>query len=173
MNLCKIDFRRGTESLVALAAALWEILWKEDRGAFRPPYGARVKCQLCNQVKWWEISNLEIYVFGWLAHKYQAPFAPRTPDFCNRDMCSHLPGPANALHSYTEWPITNSQRLISVMVYIKCIGISEFLISKISEFWYMWPKVRSTLRPLHYKSMGEKWKAPVLDENHSKHSSIA
>ena len=28
----------------------------------------------------------------------------------------------------------------------------------ISEFWYRWPKVRSILRPLHYKSMGEKMK---------------
>ena len=39
----------------------------------------------------------------------------------------------------------------------------------ISEFRYRWPKVCSILWPLHYTSMGEKWKAPLLDKNHSKH----
>ena len=28
----------------------------------------------------------------------------------------------------------------------------------ILEFWYWWPRVRSFLRPPHYKAMGEKWK---------------
>ena len=41
--MCKIDVGRGTESLVALSATLWEILWKVDRGGVSaPPYGARV-----------------------------------------------------------------------------------------------------------------------------------
>ena len=38
----------------------------------------------------------------------------------------------------------------------------------ISEFWYLWPMVRSILRPLHYKSMGINWKAPLMDRSHFK-----
>ena len=47
-------------------------------------------------------------------------------------------------------------RLIFLTVYLK-MYISEFC-------WYRWPKARSILRPLHYKSMVENWKAPLLDE---------
>ena len=39
----------------------------------------------------------------------------------------------------------------------------------LSELRYRWPKVSSILRPLHYKSMGEDWKAPLLAERHSNH----
>ena len=45
--------------------------------------------------------------------KYQAPVAPRTPDFCQRDLCFHhsesnalpteLPGPARFIHFLDPW----------------------------------------------------------------------
>ena len=54
----------------------------------------------------------------------------------------------------------NFQWLITVPVSMKCLS---------RKFWYPWPKVRSILLSLHFKSMGEKWKAPLLEENHSKH----
>ena len=34
---------------------------------------------------------------------------------------------------------------------------------------YRLPKIRSILRPLHYKSMGESWKVPLLNKHHYKH----
>ena len=52
----------------------------------------------------------------------------------------------NVRHSYTEWPIT---------LKLSAIDIRTSIYETISEFWYRWPKVRSILRPLHYKSMGE------------------
>ena len=65
-------------------------------------------------------------------------------------------------HSYTECPIT---------LKLSAIGIRTSMYNMfVSEFVYLWPKVRSILRPIHYKSMGEHWKAPVLDENHCEHS---
>ena len=76
--------------------------------------------------------------------------------------CPHLRKTLNVRHSYTEWPITLKLSAMDIRT-----SIYE---TYISEFWYRWPKVRSILRPLHYKSMGEKWKAPLLHENHSKHS---
>ena len=43
----------------------------------------------------------------------------------------------------------------------------------ISDFWYRWPKVRSFLRPPHYKSMGKKstllyllWRRPIWVESY-------
>ena len=43
----------------------------------------------------------------------------------------------------------------------------------ISDFWYQWPKVRSFLRPPHYKSMGKKltllyllWRKPIWVESY-------
>ena len=43
----------------------------------------------------------------------------------------------------------------------------------ISDFWYRWPKVRSFLRPPHYKSMGKKstllyllWRKPIWVESY-------
>ena len=74
----------------------------------------------------------------------------------------HLRKSLNAHHSYTECPITLKLSVIDI-----CTSIYKMLIS---EFLYHWPKVRSILRPLHYKSRGEEWKAPLLEENHSKHS---
>ena len=38
-----------------------------------------------------------------------------------------------------------------------------------SEFRNRWPKVRSTLWPLHYKSIGENWNVLLLTENTLKH----
>ena len=78
------------------------------------------------------------------------------------DLTWHLRKTLNIRHSYTERPITLKLAAID-------IG-TRIYETYISEFWYRWNKVRSILRPLHYKSMGEKWKAPLLHENHSKHS---
>ena len=73
----------------------------------------------------------------------------------------HLRKSLNARHSYTEWLFTLKLSEIDIHNSIYKIYISEFL--------YRWPKVRSNLRPLHYKSTGENWKPPLLDENHSRH----
>ena len=76
----------------------------------------------------------------------------------------HLIKSLNASHSYTEWPFTLKLSVLDI-----CNSIYKMFIS---EFWYWWPKVRSILWPLHCKLMGEKWKVPVLDENHLKHLNI-
>ena len=74
----------------------------------------------------------------------------------------HLIKSFNVCHSYTEWPIA---------LKLSAIAKSNSMYKMyISEFWYRWPKVRSILRPPHYKSMGENWNAPLLDERHYKHS---
>ena len=52
----------------------------------------------------------------------------------------------NARQSYTDWTIALKLSAIDIHT-----SIYEMFIS---EFWYRWPKVRSILRPLHYKSMG-------------------
>ena len=70
----------------------------------------------------------------------------------------HLRKSFNARQSYTEWPITLKLSAIDTRISIYQMYISEFL--------YPWPKVRSTLRPLHYKWMGENerrpfWKKPI------------
>ena len=76
----------------------------------------------------------------------------------------HLIKSLNARHSSTEWPMITSK--LSA-IYIRNGAICE---KYISEFWYRWPKVRSICDlSLHCKSMGGKWKAPLLDESHSKH----
>ena len=44
--MCKIDARRGPESLVVISPAVYEISTEKDRGgavSAPPPYGARVK----------------------------------------------------------------------------------------------------------------------------------
>ena len=56
--------------------------------------------------------------------------------------------------------------LIWVTVSVKCRYIAKFDIADLR------PKVRSILQPLHYKSMGEDLKAPLLDENYKKYSNI-
>ena len=66
----------------------------------------------------------------------------------------HIRKSFNARHSYTDRPI--ALRLDSTDLIRKYLNIS------ISEFWYWWPKVRLIFRPLHFKSMGENWKAPFL-----------
>ena len=66
----------------------------------------------------------------------------------------------NAGHSNTEWPITLKLSKIDIRNSIYEIYIPVFL--------YRWPKVISILRPLQYKLMEWNWKAPLLDENHSK-----
>ena len=88
----------------------------------------------------------------------------------------------------TQGQVTRSRQVTSPQKKFECssllhrltnrLGLTEIDIRDsiykiyISEFWYRWPKVRSILRPHHYKSMGENWKAPLLNENHSKHSNI-
>ena len=66
----------------------------------------------------------------------------------------------NVRHSYTECPITLKLLAIDIRTSIYKMFISEL--------WYPLPKVRSILRPLI--SQWGKWKAPLLEENHSKHS---
>ena len=56
----------------------------------------------------------------------------------------HLRKTLNVRHSYTEWLITLKLSAIDIRT-----SIYE---TYISEFRYRWPKVRSILRPLHYKS---------------------
>ena len=64
-----------------------------------------------------------------------------------------------------DWSHWNFHRLIS----LTANSIYKIIIS---EYWYRWPKIRSILRPLHYKLMVENWKASLLLENHLKHSNI-
>ena len=68
----------------------------------------------------------------------------------------------NVPHSFTDWTIAVHLSVIDTRTSICKIVISKFL------SWL--PKDRSTLWRLHYKSTGENWKAPLLDENHFKHS---
>ena len=65
---------------------------------------------------------------------------------------------------YTEWLI---------ILKLSAIDIRNSIYKMyISVLWYRWPTVRSILRALHYKSMGENWKEPFLDETRLKHSNI-
>ena len=66
-------------------------------------------------------------------------------------------------HSYTECPITLNFSELDICY-------NSIYKMYVSELLYRWPKVSPILRLLHCKSMGEKWKAPLLEENHSKHS---
>ena len=76
----------------------------------------------------------------------------------------HLRKRLNGRHSY-NWPIALKLSAIDMS--------NSFYKVYASEFWYRWARVRPILRPLHYKSMGENWKAPLLDENHSKHFQVS
>ena len=74
---------------------------------------------------------------------------------------------------HVKWPHHRKKRMVVIATLNKHSAIhirNGIYEMAISEFWYQWPKCRSILRLLHYKSMGQKWKAPLLDENHSKHS---
>ena len=66
----------------------------------------------------------------------------------------------DARHSYTDWPIALKLLAIDIRNSVYKMYIFRFL--------YRWPKDRSILRHLHFKSMGENLDAPRLDENHSK-----
>ena len=48
--------------------------------------------------------------------------------------------------------------------------MSNIACEKCIRIWYRLPKVKWVLRPLHCNWRRENWMAPVLDENHSKHS---
>ena len=104
------------------------------------------------------LAQLFIHLFRTLCEK----FGPRSLKVRSPSHVKwpHLRKSLNVRHSYTEWPISLKLSAINIRT-----SIYE---TYISEFWYRWPKVRSILPPLHYKSMGEKWKAPLLKENHSK-----
>ena len=80
----------------------------------------------------------------------------------------HLIKRLNARHSYAKWTIA-----LKLSAIVTSNSIYKMFYSPIPEFWYSWFKTRSILWPPHYKSMGENWKAPLLDENHSKHSQMS
>ena len=87
------------------------------------------------------------------------PFKVRSPGHVK---WPYLRKSSKARYSYTDWTIT---------LKLSAIDMSNSMYKMyISDFWYLWPKVRSILRPLHYKSMGENWNAPLLDEYRSKRS---
>ena len=74
----------------------------------------------------------------------------------------HLIESSNARQSYTGWTIA---------LKLSASDTSNSVYKMfISEFQYWWSKVRSILWLPHYKSIGENWKAPVLDENHYQHT---
>ena len=99
-----------------------------------------------------------------LFRTYCENFRPRSRKVRSPDHVKwpHLTKSLNVRQRYTDW--TNALKLSAI-----AINNSVYKMN-ISEFRYRWPKVRSILWPLHYKSMGEKWKAPLLNKNHSKHS---
>ena len=51
-------------------------------------------------------------------------------------------------HGYNVW-----DRVMKLSEYDEVISAYK---TYISDFWYLWPQVRSFLRPPHYKSMGKK-----------------
>ena len=79
-------------------------------------------------------------------------YRPRSPKVRSPGQVKwpHLMKSLNARQRYTDWTIALKLSAIDIHT-----SIYE---TYISEFWYRWPKVRSILRPLHYKSMGEKMK---------------
>ena len=62
----------------------------------------------------------------------------------------HLIQSLNVRQSYTDWPIALKLSAIDTSNSVDKMFTSELR--------YRWPKVRSILWPLHYKSMGENWK---------------
>ena len=90
-------------------------------------------------------------------------FRPRSPKVRSPGHVKwpHLRKSLNACHSYIHWPVALKQSGFDIR--------NSIYTTFISEFGYLWSKVRSILRPLHYKLMGWNWKASLLDENHSKH----
>ena len=69
----------------------------------------------------------------------------------------------NARQSYTNWTMALKLAAIDASSSVYEIHISEFL--------YQWPKGMSICDlSIIPKSMGENLKAPVLNQNHSKHS---
>ena len=105
-------------------------------------------------------AHLIIHLFHTCCENFRPrPRKVRSPGHVKRP---HLIKSLNVPPRYTDWTIALKPSGIATRKGIYKTYILEFL--------YLWLKVRSILWPLHYKSMGEKWKAPLLEGSHSKHS---
>ena len=117
------------------------------------------------------------------AARSAAGFSPTLPPHLFRNFCENfVPMPCEVRSpGQVKWPNykINFQSRHGYNVSGKVMKLSEYdevtsaYKTYISDFWYRWPKVRSFLRPPHYKSMGKKstplyllWRKPIWVESY-------